>query len=254
MAECIHREPVIYVWDIETGFNVAGIFQLLNHNMIHPSAIMQEKYLICAAFKQLGKGKTFAVSIDEDKERFKKDPTDDYYAVKKIHGILSGADAIIHHYGDKFDIRFFNSRVIYHGLPPLPPMIQIDTYKIAKKHFMFNSNRLDYIGKYLGVGGKIKTSEGLWMRCFNGEKSAIKEMVKYNKQDVDLLEKVYLKLQPYAPAKLNMNLFDGLGCPTCGSGRLAQQGTRMARTTVQQRYKCQDCGSWSWAPKTGVLR
>lgn len=243
----MNNEPNVLIWDIETGYNVATIFSLLNHNMLPASAIINERYIISGAFKRLGMGGApFSVSLLGDINRFKKDPTDDKYVVTEIHKILSEADAIVAHYGDNFDIKFFNTRAVFHGLDPLPPIIQIDTYKIAKSKFKFNSNRLDYIGKFLGLGGKIHTTWELWLRCLNGNRAAVKEMVKYNKQDVALLEKVYQKLAPYVPAKVNRALYHaGEVCALCSSPNIHPRGYTHTRTRTYRRFKCGDCSHWT---------
>lgn len=244
-----NNKPRVLFYDIETSHNVAAIFDLFSEHTGHDS-ILQEKYIICFAFKWQGSKKVQAVSVLDDPARFAKNPNDDYHVIKSLHDILSTADAIVAHYGDKFDIKVFNSRAVYHGLPPLPPIHQIDTHKMARKKFKFNCNRLDYLGKYFKLGSKIKTDITLWLRCLRGEKKAIQEMVHYNKGDVDLLEKIYYKLAPYVSNGLNANLFtdakDAL-CPYCGSDHLQHRGFRYTKTRKYKRMQCQDCGSWSSA-------
>lgn len=242
------REPKILIWDIETSHTVAAIFSLYQDG-IPATNVLEEWYIICAAWKWLGESKTSAVSVLDDSRRFLVDPNDDYHVVKTLYDVLSEADAIVHHYGDNFDIKKLNTRLAYHGFGPLPPIIQIDTYKICKSKFKFLSNKLDYVGRYFKLGGKVATSPGLWLQCLQGNRKAIKEMVAYNKQDVDLLEKVYLKLAPYAPAKLNMNHFygdeDDPVCPKCGGAHLQSRGYRYTVLSKYRRFQCQECGSWS---------
>lgn len=256
-------QPKILVWDIETAHALAAIFSLYQGST--PSQnILQEWYIICAAWKWLGQKQTHAVSVLDDEKRFAKDPNDDYHVIKVLHETISEADLIVHHYGDKFDLPKLNTRLIYHGFKPLPPVLQVDTYKICKNKFKFMSNKLDHVGKYLGLGGKINTTPQLWLRCLAGEVSAIKEMVRYNKQDVDLLAEVFKKIAPFAQdaqRKLNMVHFMGGGnvCPTCGSDHLHRRGHRLTRVSKFARFQCQACGSWSSAPvskngELGVIR
>lgn len=231
-----------WVWDIETGYNVANIFQLINkHRPIPHAAIQSERYIICAIFKEVGKEKYKIISQIQDKERFKADPTDDEYVVREIHRILTDADEAIAHYGDNFDMKFFNTRAIYHGLPPISTVIQTDTYKIARNKFMFNSNSLDYIGKFFGLGGKISVHQQLWEDCINGKQKAVRDMVTYCKQDVVLLDKVYNKLAPYAPARLNHNNFNDVDCcPLCASESFKKDGKVTLRTGQYQAYRCKE--------------
>ena len=242
------KEPKILLWDIETGYNLVTVFGLFGNKYIPHYALQQERYMICGSWKLLGKDKVHSVSLLNDKDRFKNDPADDYCVTKVLHELLSEVDAVVAHNGDNFDMKFFNSRAIFHGLPPVPPVHQIDTLKIAKRFFRFNSNRLDYIGRYLGMSGKLDTNPDLWLRCMKGEAKAVKEMVQYNKQDVLLLENVYKRLAPYDDKGVNFNLFvdeDDPVCPKCGSHKLTKRGTRKLATRIYRRYQCSSCGGWS---------
>lgn len=235
----------ILVWDVETAHMELKQWGLWD-KFTPIENIIKDWYIICGAWKWLGDKKIHAVSVLDDPIRFKENIRDDYYVVATLHQILSEADAIIHHYGDAFDLKKFNARAIFHGLGPLPELIQIDTVKMAKQKFAFSSNKLDYIGDFLGVGRKIPTGSALWLRCEAGERKAIREMVTYNRQDVQLLEDVYMKLRPYAPSpKFNHNIVDGDGCPTCGEETLQRRGFYRTITRVYQRYQCTSCGSWS---------
>ena len=252
-------QPKVLIWDIETGFNLARIFSLFNkYKPIPHTALQQERYMISMSWKELGSTRINALSLLNDMPRFKTNPHDDYHLVKACREVLSEADALVAHYGDSFDLKFFNARLLINGLAPLPPVIHIDTYKIAKRHFLLNSNRLDYIGQVLGLGGKIHTTEDLWHDCFDGKVKAVREMVRYNKQDVALLEKVYQRLAPFTSSSLNMNHFFGdfePVCPTCGDDHLHARGKRYTKVSEQQRFQCQACKSWSFAPirKDGTL-
>lgn len=242
------KQPKIRFWDLETGYNLVTVFSLFNNGSapIPYSAIQQERYIICGGFKDLGEKRVKNISLLDFPEAFDADPTDDSLLIRSIHEYLSDADVLVAHNGDNFDLKYFNTRCVYHGLPPLPEIITRDTYKMAKRKFKFNSNRLDYIAQYLGVGSKKKIGGQVWLDCLYGVKKAVREMIKYNKVDVEVLEKVYLKLAPYDVAKLNMNLYsDGeVVCPLCGSENHSQQGHRKTRTCVYKRYQCSDCGHW----------
>ena len=236
--------PRILFWDIETSLQTATIFQLAHNDWINPDALVSERHMICASWKWAGEKKVYAVSTLDDPKRYAKDCHDDLHVVRTLHEVLSEADVIVHHNGDSFDKRYLDTRILQLGLKPLPPMTSIDTYKVAKSKFMFNSNKLDYIGKYLGLGEKIKTTPGLWMKVLNGDKAAVKEMVTYNKQDVILLEAVFNKLQPYCANHINRELFGGIGCPRCGSTDIQSRGTHKAITKIYQRFCCNECSGW----------
>ncbi len=232
------------VWDIETTHDLVAVFRLTQNDYIQPENIVQERYIVSAAWKELGKAKVHSVSILDDPRRFKRNMHDDYHVVKKLHEVLSSADVIIAHNGDAFDIKFTEARMLIHGLPPLPPIAKIDTLKVARDRFLFNANNLNYLGRILGVGGKKHTNNSLWLRVLEGDVKAIQEMVRYNKQDVALLEKVFLKLQPYVANHVNRQLMGETGCPRCGSTKVQSRGLHKAVTRTYQRFCCSSCGGW----------
>jgi len=240
------RVPKILIYDIETSHSVVATFSLFKP-IIPIDNILQDWFMICAAWKWHGKDKIYGTSLLGDKARYKKCHTDDYHVVKSLHKVLSEADAIVAHNGDRFDIKKFNARAIKHGLKPIPPPVQIDTLKIARNEFAFTSNKLDYLGEFLGVGRKIHTNNQLWLDCLAGKRSAVREMFLYNKQDVVLLEKVYDILAPFAKtSKLNRNLFtQEVVCTNCGGHNLHKRGERRTLTRVFKRYQCVDCGKWN---------
>lgn len=240
----------IVYWDVETIQNIVAIFQLTKNYYIDPSNILTEAYMLCASWKIDGEDKVHAVSVLDDPKRFTKNPADDYHVIKTLHTVLSDADCIVHHRGDAFDKPWLDARILYHGLDPLPPITSIDTYKVVKNRFRLNSNKLDYLGKYLGVGQKLKTSPGLWIRVIKGDKTAIREMVAYNKVDVEVLEKVFKKIQPYVQNHINRQLFGATGCPRCGSKKVQSRGTYYAQTRTYRRFVCTSCRGWFRALKT----
>ena len=248
------REPKILLWDIETSHNVVAVFQLNNNDWIQPENILQERFVICASWKELGVPGVRSVSLLDDSSRFQADPTDDYYVMATLHEVLSDADVLIAHNGDSFDLKYVKTRMAIHGLPPLPPITTIDTLTVAKRNFMFNSNKLDYIGKMLGCGRKKSTGGGLWLRVLKGDDKAVKDMVAYNKHDVILLEKVFLKLRPYCANHVNRELFGKTGCPRCGSAKIQSRGFHRAISRVYRRFQCQECSGWfkSAANEKGV--
>lgn len=251
------REPRILLYDIETSLQSVAVFQLGNNDWIRPENIITERYIISICWQWLGESKVHSVSLIDDPKRFAKDPTDDRHVLETFHKVYSQADCTVAHYGDSFDKKWILTRVLFHGLDPLPPVPSIDTKKIAKQNFYFNSNSLDYVGTYLGLGGKINTPSGLWLKILRGGSSksvveAIKVMVTYNKRDVTLLRDVFLKLRPYIPNHLNRELFGKAeGCPRCGSKKVQSRGTYYAQTRTYRRWQCAgECKGWFRTLKT----
>ena len=254
-------EPKILIYDIESSLETVAVFGLKYNDFIDPVNIVTERHVVCVCWRWLGEKKVHSVSLLDDPKRFARDPHDDRHVLEVFHGVLSQADVIVAHNGDNFDYKYLKTRMLYHKLPALPPVTSIDTYKIAKQQLLFNSNKLDYLGKFLGFGGKKSTPKGLWLDVLRGDRKAIQTMIEYNKRDVTLLENVFLKLRPYMPNHLNRELFNKTGCPRCGSHKIQSRGVHRAISRVYQRFQCQSCGGWhravindkSVSPKTRVL-
>jgi DNA polymerase III epsilon subunit-like protein len=127
-----------------------------------------------------------------------------------------------------------------------PSYTTIDTLKIARSKFRFNSNRLDYIGKFLGIGQKLHTDFDLWKDIMlKNDKKALNKMIDYCIQDVVLLEKVHKELNNHIDAKthygVRFNQYKGT-CPECGSEDLMRHGTRITASGVKKiRYQCNTC-------------
>src|SRR5688572_12339900 len=81
-------------------------------------------FILCGCVKETGKPiKTVAIT---DFPRYKADPTNDKDVCKALAKLVSEADIWSTWYGARFDVPFLNSRLIYHGEPPLQPTPHVD--------------------------------------------------------------------------------------------------------------------------------
>jgi len=242
----------ILLWDIETSLMIAAVFGRFKQDIQYDN-ILQDWYIHSIAWKWLGQKRVYAVSGLDDKKRFKKDHTDDYHVVKTVADVINQADVIVGHNGDAFDIKKFKARCIALGLPPIKEPLFVDTLKAARQA-KFTSNKLDDLGSILGIGNKIDNPRGLWLKALHGDEKAIKQMVKYNKQDVLLLEQLYLKLRPYMKSHPNQNLFSAGRdvCSKCGSDDIQYRGYLLTKTAKKRRYQCNSCGGYSASGKNEI--
>lgn len=238
-----NREPKILVFDIETSANLGYIWGKYEQNVLK---YVNEWSVMCFCAKWLDNKKMIKVK-QNDFKNYKKDKLDDYGVVKAMWDLLDEADVVITHNGDKFDIKKMNARFIYHGFTSPSSYKSIDTLKISRRYFKFNSNKLDDLGEYLKVGRKVR-HEGfsLWFKCMMGQKKAWNNMIKYNIQDVLLLEKIYYKFLPWIANHPNIGLYIGKEyvCPKCGSEQLQKRGFHYTKSQIYQRIQCQDCMGW----------
>lgn len=181
-----------------------------------------------------------------DFTRYKRHKHDDKNLCGVLHSLLDEADIVCAHNGDAFDIKKVNSRLITNGFKPPSPYKTIDTLKIARRAFKFDSNKLDNIGRYLSEGRKIpNTGAALWRGCVEGDPKSWATMRKYGKQDTALLASVYERIKPWATNHPNMTLYqDVAGCPTCESINVQSRGTIIKLNSKRRRFHCQDCGAW----------
>jgi DNA polymerase elongation subunit (family B) len=229
----------ILLYDLETMANKAYVWGKYEQNVI---AYIQQGYMLCWGAKWLGE-KTVVKGLD-DYPGYHPGAPDDYLLVKELHELVSEADILIAHNGDSFDVKKMNERFVYHGFTPPPPYKTIDTKKVAKRYFAFNSNKLDDLGERLEVGRKIKTPGfELWLGCENGDRKAWDLMKKYNKQDVILLEEVYLRLRPWIQNHPKM-AFNGQ-CVNCGGNEFGQERSYLTKNGPKTRHQCKACGHWS---------
>lgn len=233
----------ILFFDIETMANVGYTWQKYEQNVID---FEREWYLLCFAYKWLGQTNTKAHSLP-DYNLYKKDKYNDKMLAEQLWKLFDEADIIVAHNGNSFDVKMVNARFAYHGFPPPSPYKTIDTKLVAKRYFRFNSNKLDDLGNYFDLGRKIDTGGfELWLGCLNNDPMSWHRMVKYNKQDVILLEKVYLRLLPWItnhPSKSFKPKAD-FSCPNCEKDTMIKHKTRMTRTGLKQQWQCEECGCY----------
>jgi hypothetical protein len=226
-------------WDIETSPNVVLSWRTGYKITIDHDNILHERAIICIGYKWEGDSKVHALTWDNKQS--------DRAMLEEFLKVAAGADELVAHNGDQFDMPWVKARCAYHGLMTFPDYKTVDTLQWARRRFLFNSNRLDYLGKFLGVGGKIKTEFGLWKSIvLERDKAALKRMVEYCKRDVAMLEKVYAKLAPHMPHKTHAGVMAGndpWSCPVCSSLEvLVAHGTRFtANGSKRHRMQCKKC-------------
>jgi len=238
--------PYILILDIETAPMIGYIWGTYKQN-VSPSQLIEGPCMISWAAKWLFDStvKSDILTHDEAINR------DDSRITLSAWQWINKADIIIAHNGDKFDLPFLNSRFVVHGCKPPQPYQTIDTLKVAKANrwgFRFSSNKLDSICLDLGIPRKLHTDFSLWSRSLNGEQDALDDMIKYNRNDVQILEEVYVKLRPFIKSHPNVGLYAesvGSSCGNCGSVNIEFDEGQFYFTTVGKYSsgRCTDCGA-----------
>lgn len=227
-------------FDIETGYYILKIraWQLKNFvKYFDPDSIEREKEIICISYKWQYEDEVHTLDWRMGEKEM----------LKAFIKIMGEADEIIAHNGDRFDIRFIRTRCFYHGVLMFPNYRTLDTLKKTRNNFLFASNKLDYLGKFAGIGGK-KEHDGmdLWIDIVEGgDEDRLQQMIEYCERDVIMLSDFYFVISPYITHNNNFSVLTGgdkWNCPECAS-----ENVKMFRTystpmgTIRREMKCSDC-------------
>jgi len=208
--------------------------------------IIRDWTMLGASWKHLDDDKISCVSISP------KDPLNDYAVIQKLYKAIEASDGLIGHNADNFDLKKFNTRAIYYGMPPLQKKIQTDTLKIARKYFKFTSNSLRYIANYLGLENKGDSPD--WDAVMSGDRKEIALMREYNRQDVIVTEQLYKKLRGWHHTHPDVSSvtrdIEGKEmdkCPSCDSVNVVKNGHKpKVKAGVVYKFAqvllCRNCG------------
>ena len=225
-------------FDIETSPMIVYSWRTGYKLNIPTENIIEDWKIICISYKWENESEVKNLRWDEnhcDKEM-----------LVKFIKIMNQADECIAHNGDRFDLKKIRTRCIYHRIPMFPKYRTLDTLKKARSSFNFNSNRLDYIAKFLGVGAKLE-HEGfnMWVECVKGNKDALDKMVEYCDMDIIVLEDVYYVLENYILNNTHSGVHNGklkASCPNCASENVGLlKNAVTAKGTIKRVLECNSC-------------
>lgn len=234
-----NQEPIKRLFfDIETSPNIVYSWRIGYNISLGFENIINERKIICISYKWENEDKIHSLTWD-------KNQCDKKMLIDFIN-VANKADEIIAHNGDRFDIKWVRTRCIFHRIPMFPNYRTLDTLKKAKSGFNFNSNRLDYIAQFLGVGAKVKHSGfDMWKGVMNNEKEALNEMVNYCEGDIIVLEDVFLTMQNYIKPNTHAGVINNnmkYSCPCCSSENIQLVKNNVtAMGTIKRLINCLDC-------------
>ena len=228
-------------FDIETSPNIGLFWEAGYKKNITTDNIIRERAIICICYKWEDEKEVYALQWDSKQN--------DKRMLQQFIEVANTANELVGHNGDKFDLAWIRTRCLFHGIDMFPTYQTIDTLKVARSKFRFQSNRLNYIAEFLGLGGKIKTEFNLWKDILlNKDKVAMEKMIKYCKKDVSLLEEVYKLLGNHIAPKTHYGVvfgYDRGTCPECGSDDLIKNNRVVTVTGLTRiQYKCKTCNKF----------
>lgn len=234
------KQPKILIFDIETSPMLAYVWGRFKQ-FVSLDQTVSEWFIISWSAKWLNNPNVMCDVLTSEEASNE----DDSRITRSMWYLFNEADIVLAHNGSRFDVPKLNSRFLLNGLMPPTPYKQIDTLQVARKEFGFSSNKLDALAGYLNIEHKSDTNFNLWKRCLAGEQEALDYMLAYNIKDVEILEKVYLRLRPWIKNHPNVSLYlenEDETCPHCGSINVADTGT-FSYTNVSKfsNIRCLDC-------------
>ncbi len=239
------KGPKVLIFDIETAPILGFVWQLWDQN-VALNQIKSDWYILSWSAKWLGDPPSKTMYMSQENA---KNIEDDTKTLQGIWNLLDQADIVITQNGKSFDHKKLNARFILKGFKPPSSYKHIDTYILAKKHFGFTSNKLEYMSNALNKKyKKLKHAKfsgfEMWSECLKGNKAAWREMKKYNKYDVLALEELYNKMIPWDNT-IDFNLYHDSSSYICkcGSTDFMKYGYAYTASGKFQRYQCKSCGS-----------
>jgi len=183
----------VLILDIETKPMTAKVWGLFDQN-IALNQIVDEGGIFSWSAKWIDSDEVIYKDVKGKKSKEKE-------LLKPIWKLMDEADIIIGQNSDSFDIKKLNAKFLEHKLGSPSFYKTIDTLKLAKKHFKFVSNKLEYMSKKFCKIKKLAHSKfpgfSLWDECEKGNLAAWKEMRLYNMADVQATEELFLELSQF---------------------------------------------------------
>jgi DNA polymerase elongation subunit (family B) len=157
--------------------------------------LYREKYIICWAASYVGSKTVWSDCVTGDEARGWTDAR----ILPRLRELMDSADIIAGHNVDAFDIKHINAQLLLNNLEPVTGKKTLDTLKIARSKFKFESNKLDYISRKLGLRPKDNITNDDWLEIVKtGSEKTLAKVLKYNKGDVTSGKGVLQRLMKYS--------------------------------------------------------
>lgn len=185
--------PKVLVVDIETKPMLAEVWGLHDQN-IALNQLVDEGGIFSWSAKWLGSSEIMYKDVRGDMKKEKQ-------LLKPLWKLMDEADIIIGQNSNKFDIKKLNAKFLEYRLGSPSQYKKVDTLLIARKHFSFVSNKLEWMSKKFCKLKKLAHSKfpghKLWTECRKGNPAAWKEMKLYNQMDVKATEELFVTLSEF---------------------------------------------------------
>ena len=235
----------ILLFDIETAPMEVFVWGLRHNDYISPESIIKDYSILCWSAKWLFSDEVYGEKVTSQQAQNRQDKS----ILQTMWRLLDEADVVVVQNGKKFDIPKLNTRFLKAGYPPPMYYQVIDTKEVMSRYFGFSSNKIDYANQFLGIEGKSEMEYEDWIKCVSGGEAAmdsLEKMLSYNKDDVQIMEELYLKLRPWIPSHANLGIYADVDkdcCPNCQSIELKWSGQYSTPLGRYEAFRCRSCGA-----------
>jgi hypothetical protein len=226
-------------FDIET-MPCVGVFWRPGYNItVHPEAILRPSWASLIQYKWKDDKEVKVIKLTKQELIEGNDKS----LWERFIPIYNSADLVVTQNGKRFDVPWLKYRAMIHGLTPVKPLKQVDTKVEWAREFASPSNKLDYMGKVLGFGGKDVMNFNDWLELMKGNMVYYRKMIHYGAKDVILLQQVHKRSFDYLPSPA---IVKAGTCPGCLSKKVVKNGTRRFANGWKQHQMCKGCGRSSY--------
>lgn len=239
----------ILTLDIESQRAITETWDLYP-KFIPIDSVIVPKRILCFAAKWHGHEKVHFHASWKDGDQVAYDKM-----IRKAWELLDAADIVVGWNSTRYDLQHLQAAFGRLNLGPPSPYRSLDLMQVAKKNFRAGemSLKLDWFSQMWLGDEKLKhDGRDLWrdLRYGNREerRAAQKLMTAYNKKDVILTEQLFDRFKPWTGINFALyedHLDDTPRCVKCASDNLQSRGRFFTTSFAYQRYRCNDCGSWS---------
>ena len=218
-------------WDLSGWKHTIG-------RRIHADDVLEWPRTICAAWRWYGKNTVHFAA------EWEIGGYDGF--MRAVWDVFDTADLVIGHNMTGFDSKHLLGGWAEMGLPAPAPYKIIDTLKIARSVFAYESRTLDALNKRLGVDAKTDKYDVATARAaVDGDKPAQAKLTEYNRGDIIASEALFDRLRPYATGIPHLGMWsdDELACPSCGHTMTATGRTVHANVQRYEHLACPNCGN-----------